>query len=77
MPYVQAFMALRENLALCKSCVREPCWLGFIQPTEKPSLVAALEVPQTEDPSPKTLLPSSASLPPLYPSLPEIQREPL
>lgn len=70
-------MALRENLELCKPYVREPCWLGFIQPTEKPSLVEALEVPQAEDPSPNTLLLSSAPLLPLYPFLPEIQLEPL
>ena len=52
-PYVQAFMALRENPELCKSYVREPCRLGPIQATQKPSLVAPLEErgPQTEDPN--------------------------
>ena len=73
-------MALRENLELCKSYVREPSWLGPIQAIQKPSLVASLEqhTPQTEDPSPKTLSPSSAPPPPykpLYPSIPEVQPE--
>ena len=47
-------MALRENLELRKSYVREPCWLGPIQATQKPSLVASVEEhkPQTEGPSP-------------------------
>ena len=38
-PYVQAFMALRENPELCKSCVREPCRLGPVQTIQKPPLV--------------------------------------
>ena len=49
---------------------------------KSPSLVAPLEEqePQTEDTSPNTIPPSSASPPPykpLYPSLPEMQPEPL
>ena len=73
-------MALRENPELCKSYVREPCQLGPIQATQKPSLEASLEEskPQTEDPVPSTLSPASAPPPPykpLYPFVPEVQPE--
>lgn len=59
-------MALRENLELCKPYVREPCWLGFIQPTEKPSLVEALGTPGRRPKSQHSstiFSPSSTSIP--------------
>ena len=76
------FYSPKINPELCRSYVREPRQLGPIQAKQKPSLEAALEEqePQTEDPSLNILLPSSTSpqpYKPLYPSMSEMQPEPL
>ena len=83
-PYVQAFMALRENLELCKSCVREPCQLGPIRATQKPSLVAPGRTGAPDrGPKPQysstifSLSPALLPYKPLYASIPEMQPEPL